>query len=127
MLHRLLAVEHMYCAINGNYVSEINVSAMAVAYAVCSSRLVVEIMGRLGPGGSYTLLKKWLKSHVGEPVKVPDGVVHIAFDNEQRLIKNYLTRGESKVKLDILTNVLGIVLPVPSVLNLRKDFRCTNW
>ena len=126
-LHRLLAVEHMYCARNQNYVSELGMAAFAIAYAVCSSRLVIEILGRIGPGGSYTLLKQWRKSHVGEPAMVPDGVVHVAFDNEQRLVKNYLTRGDTKVTLDIFTNILGIILPEPTVLNLRKDLQSTFW
>ena len=126
-LRRLLAVEHMYCARNQNYVSELGMAALAIAYAVCSSRLVIEILGRIGPGGSYTLLKQWLKSHVGEPAMVPDGVVHVALDNEQRLVKNYLTRGDTKVRLDIFANILGIILPEPTVLNLRKDFQSTFW
>ena len=63
------------------------IAAMLVAYVASNSRLVTELMGRLGPGGSYTLLKQWLKQNVGDPVLVPEGVVNIAFDNEQRLIK----------------------------------------
>ena len=59
-MHRLLAVEHLYCAVNSKYVSEMSIAAMAVAYALCSSRLIVEILGRIGPGGSYPLLKQWL-------------------------------------------------------------------
>ena len=52
-LHRLMAVEHMYCARNPTYVSELSIAAMSVAYAVCNSRLVVDMLGRIGPGGSY--------------------------------------------------------------------------
>ena len=61
---------------------------MSVAYAVCNSRLVVDMLGRIGPGRSYPLLKQWLKENVGEPDKVPNGIVHIAFDKDQRLVKN---------------------------------------
>ena len=117
----------MNCAKNQNYASELGMATLAIAFAVCSSRLVIEILGGVGPGGSYTLLKQWLKSHVGEPAMVPDGVVNGAFDNEQRLVKNYLTCGDAKVTLDIFTNILGIELPEPAVLNLRKDFKSTSW
>ncbi len=99
--------------------SELNVAAMAVAYSASGSRLVVDILGRVGPGGSYPLLKQWLKQHVRQPAEVPDGVVNIAFDNE-RLVKNYLTRGYSKVTLDIFTNVLAFVLPEPILLTNGK-------
>ena len=46
--------------------SEFNVAVMALVYAVSSSRLVVDILGRVGPGGSYTTLKQWLKANSGE-------------------------------------------------------------
>ena len=52
-LHRLMAIEHMYCARNPTYVSELSIAAMSVAYSVCNSRLVVDMLGRIGPGGSY--------------------------------------------------------------------------
>ena len=87
-LHRLMAVEHMYCARNPAYVAELSIAAMSIGYAECNSRLVVNMLGRIGPGGSYPLLKQWLKENVGEPDKVPNGIVHIAFDKEQRLVKN---------------------------------------
>lgn len=122
-LHRALAVEHMYCARNSNYVAEFNVAAMAVAYSVSSSRLVVNLLGRMGPGGSYTLLKNWLKANAGEPVHVPEGVVAVAFDNEQRLCKNYLTRQGGKVVLDIMTNIVACVLPEDRSFNDRESFK----
>ena len=58
---------------------------------------------------------------------MPDGVVQVVFDNEQRLVKSYLTRGDTKVKLDIFTNVLGVVLPEPDELNHRQDFKTSKW
>ena len=94
--------------------SALNIAAMSVAYAVCNSRIVIEVTGRIGPGGSYTLLKQWLKQNIGQPAKVPDGVVAIALDNKQRLIRNYLTRADGKVKLDIITNILPMILQTAS-------------
>ena len=126
-LHRALAVEHIYCARNSNYVSEFNIAAMAVAYAVSSSRLVVDILGRVGPGGSYTTLKQWMKANSGEPLSAPQGVLAVAFDNEQRLVKNYLTRHRGRVSVDIITNVVTCVLPESSDLNQREDFKICHW
>ena len=126
-LHRALAVEHIYCARNSNYVSEFNIAAMAVAYAVSSSRLVVDILGRIGPGGSYTTLKQWMKANSGEPLSAPQGVLAVAFDNGQRLVKNYLTRHRGRVSVDIITNVVTCVLPENSDLNQREDFKICHW
>lgn len=100
---------------------------MSVAYAVCNSQIAVDMMGRVGPGGPNSLLKQWLKQNVGEPASVPDGVVNKVFDNEQRLVKNYLTRGDGKVTLDVFTNILAMKMPLPPDLNQRADFKTCNW
>ncbi len=85
--------------------SEFHVGFQAVAYAVSSSRLVVDMMGHIGPGGSYTLLKSWLNELGGSVLEVPDGLIVVAFDNEQRLLRNYLARGTNRSRLEILTNI----------------------
>ena len=58
---------------------------------------------------------------------MPNGVVHIAFDNEQRLVKNYLTRADGKVTLDTFTNILAMKLRHLAELNTRSDFKTCNW
>lgn len=126
-VHRALAVEHMYCARNSNFVSEFNIAVMALVYAVSSRKLVVNIVGRVGPGGSYSTLKNWLKANSGEPISAPKGVLAVAFDNEQRLVKNYLTRSKGKATIDIISNVVAFVLPEDNSLSHREDFKISHW
>ena len=51
------------------------------------------------------MLKQWLLQLGGEPLKVPSGTILVTFDNEQRLLKNYLSRGSNRSRLDVLTNI----------------------
>ena len=89
--HCSMAIEHIYAAKNLKFVSEFNILAMFVAYAVSGSRMVVDMLGRIGPGGSYSLLKQWLATMSSKPAYAPPGFIRVAFDNEQKIRKNYLT------------------------------------
>ena len=90
------------------------------SYALSGSRLVVDLMGHFSPGGSYKLLKDWLMDLGGEPLEVPDGFILVAFDNEQRLLKNYLARGSNRSRMDVLTNVCCAVVDSESDITLMQ-------
>ena len=96
--------------------------------AACSSRMVVEILGRIGHGGSYPLLKQQLKSNTGAKAKVPDDAVKVVFYNEQRLLKSYLTSVGHKVKLDII-KIMSLASYYSSKTNwiTTKMSKTSNW
>jgi len=121
------AMECLRAARHNNYVSEFHIAFQAVAYAVSGSRLVVDMLGHLGPGGSYKLLKDWLVGLGGEPLSVPQGLILVAFDNEQRLLRNYLSRGNNRSRLDILTNVCCAVLNKDNTLQQKENLHPRNW
>lgn len=129
LFHCSMAMEHVYAARNLKYVSEFNIAAMFVAYAVSSSRMVAEMLGRIGPGGSYSVMKQWVGSLSAEPVHAPSGFVKVAFDNEQKLRKNYLTRGGGHVSISIFTNIMGVTFPGTDFKEVekREDFKSCNW
>ena len=121
------AMECLRAARHNNYVSEFHVAFQAVAYALSGSRLVVDMLGHLGPGGSYKLLKDWLVGLGGEPLAVPKGLVLIAFDNEQRLLRNYLSRGSNRSRLDIITNVCCAVLDGQNAMQQDQSLHRRQW
>ena len=47
--------------------------------------------------GSFSKFIKWQESLAGEPQTLPNGLVFLAFDNEQKGQKNYLNRGDNTV------------------------------
>ena len=51
-----------------------------------------------------------------EVITVPKGVLVVAFDNEQRLLKNYLSRGTNRSQLYVLTNICCSVIDEESDL-----------
>ena len=73
------------------------------------------------PGGSYQLVKQWLQDMSSSPLVVPDGFISRGFDNQQRLLKNWLARGTNRSQAEVLTNVLCAVHD--ERLHVQKDAR----
>ena len=65
------AVECLRGARHGKFVSEFHIGLQAIAYALSGSRLVVDLMGHVGPGCEYIMLKAWLDDLGGLPLKMP--------------------------------------------------------
>ena len=77
------AIDCIYSALDLRYVSEFHIPFQAVSYAISGSSIVTEMIGHLGPGASYKLVKEWLSEMGSEPLVVSEGCITIAFDNEQ--------------------------------------------
>ena len=108
------------------HVSDFHIALQAVSYAVSGSRLVVDMIGHAGPGGSYTLLKEWLLQLSSSPLQVPSGMLVVAFDNEQRLLKNYLSHGANRSRIDVLTNIICAVFDGKN-LEQQSELHPSNW
>ena len=59
-LRRQVCIESLYSAKHLKYTSEFFAGFEAVAYAICGSKAVVNMIGHLGPGCGYQLLKKMM-------------------------------------------------------------------
>ena len=105
-LRRQVRIESLYSARHLNYVSGFFPSLQAVVYAICGSKTAVDIIGHLGPGCSYHLMKDWLQEMASEKVVIPSGFITVSFDNEQRLLKNWLARGSNRSAIEVLTNIV---------------------
>ena len=55
----------------------------SICYSIAGSRTVMDLMGHLGAGVSYSLLKSWLSDIGGEELVVPFGFANAAFGNDQ--------------------------------------------
>ena len=84
------------------------------------------MIGHAGPGGSYTLLKEWLLQLSSSPLQVPSGMLVVAFDNEQRLLKNFLSRGANRSRIDVLTNIMCAVFEGKN-LEQQSELHPSNW
>ena len=126
-LRRQSCIESLYSARHLKYVSEFFISAQAVAYAICGSKTVVKMMGHLGPGCSYHLLKDWMAEMASERIPIPAGFVSVGFDNEQRILKNWLARGSNRSSLEVLTNLVCAVHDEKSDVQLDGSLHPRSW
>ena len=81
----------------------------------------------LGPGCSYHPMKDWLKEMASEHVVVPSGFVSISFDNEQRLLKNWLARGNNRSAIEVLTNIVCAVHDPTCEAQLNTAYHSRHW
>jgi len=102
-----MVVNGIYGARHAKYVSEINLVASAIKYSLARSKTVINIDNHLTSGGSYFYFQKWLEELSDIEEALPNGLLFIAFDNEQKGQKNYLDRGFNKVIFHIVTSFVA--------------------
>jgi hypothetical protein len=102
-----VVVDAIYGARHGRYVSGINLVASAIKYSLARSKTVINIDNHITSGGSYFYFQKWLEEVSGVEEALPNGLLFIAFDNEQKGQKNYLDRGFNKVIFHIVTSFVA--------------------
>ncbi|XP_077996902.1 uncharacterized protein LOC144450194 [Glandiceps talaboti] len=113
---RFQAIENIYGARNLNYVSDLTFAVQAVNHSVTKSELSANIFGHCTTAASANLLNIWLKSMENNCPPAPNGLIEYAFDNEQRLMRTWLSRRGNKQTLDILTNIIVCQLHPTSIL-----------
>lgn len=104
---RAVAVDAIYGSRHGKYVSEINLVASAIKYSITRSKMVIDIDKHITSGGCYSQFQKWLDRLSKEQEPLPDGLLFIAFDNEQKGQKNYLDRGFNTVIFHTVTSFVA--------------------
>ena len=85
-----VAVDAIYGARHGKYVSEIQLAASAIKYSIARSKIIITIDNHITSSRSYYQFQKWLEELSEHEKLLPEGLLFLAFDNEQRGQKNYL-------------------------------------
>ena len=102
-----VAIDSIYGARHGKYVSEIQLAVSAIKYSVARSKMVIDIDNHITSSGSYYRFQKWLEELSKHEEPLPEGLLFLAFDNEQRGQKNYLDRGFNTVIYHIVTSFVA--------------------
>src|SRR6185369_752241 len=105
---------------HGKYVSEINLAASAVKYSLARSKKVINIDNHITSAGSYSTFQNWLDGLAGEEERLPNGLLFLAFDNEQKGQKNYLDHGSNIVIYHIVTSF------VVFDMEPQNEMQCSN-
>lgn len=103
----VVAVDAIYGARHGKYVSEIHLAASAIKYCITQSKKIISIDNHITSSGSYYRFQKWLEELSEHEEKLPEGLLFLAFDNEQRGQKNYLDRGFNTMIFHIVTSFVA--------------------
>jgi thiol-disulfide isomerase/thioredoxin len=102
-----VAVDAIYGARHEKYVSEIQLAASAIKYSIARSKMIITIDNHITSSGSYYRFQKWLEELSEHEESLPEGLLFLAFDNEQRGQKNYLDRGSNTVIFHIVTSFVA--------------------
>ncbi|RHZ86518.1 hypothetical protein Glove_50g130 [Diversispora epigaea] len=102
-----IAINIIYEARHGKYVSEIHLAASAIKYSIARSKIIINIDNHLISLGSYYQFQKWLEELSEHEEKLPESLLFLAFNNEQRGQKNYLDRGFNTIIFHIITSFVA--------------------
>ncbi|RIB20500.1 hypothetical protein C2G38_2141143 [Gigaspora rosea] len=97
-------VDSLYGARHEKYVSEIQLALSAIKYSIARSKMIINIDNYITSSGSYYRFQKWIEELSKYKEPLPEGLLFLAFDNEQRGQKNYLDRGFNTVIYYIVTS-----------------------
>ncbi|RIB30042.1 hypothetical protein C2G38_2027186 [Gigaspora rosea] len=101
------AVDLICGARHGKYVSEVQLALSAIKYLIARSRMIVNIDNHITNLVSEYRFQKWLEELSKHEEPLPEGLLFLAFDNEQRGQKNYLDRGFNTVIYHVVTSFVG--------------------
>ncbi|RIB00030.1 hypothetical protein C2G38_2235955, partial [Gigaspora rosea] len=109
------------------YVSEIQLALSAIKYSIARSRMIINIDNHITNSGREYQFQKWLEKLSQHEEPLPEGLLFLAFDNEQRGQKNYLDRGFNTVIYHIVTSFVGFnMAPQNKIQNNDLTWTCDS-
>ena len=121
------AVEQVLKLRNLLTVSPFGFQRNIVQYVVSGSKLATNLMGSWEPGGSYTKVSQYIRGPI-DPPTIPDGDIHIAVDNEQRVGKTSgRIREGSTIRLDICTTMSCIQSKESKGVQSKMELKPESW
>lgn len=105
------SLEALYGARNLKFIAPFSFMENLMIYYMSQSKTAAEIFGSSCPGGVYSTLKSFIHRETTSELKCPDGDVVVAFDNNQRLSRNWQIGVNSKMPMSCITSVCSIIHP----------------
>jgi hypothetical protein len=102
-----VAVDTIYGARHLKYVSAINLAASAIKYSLAKSKTIIDIDNHFLSSGGFNKFIQWQEDLARESTPLSDGLLFLAFDNEQKGQKNYLDRGNNTVIFHTVTSFIS--------------------
>ena len=132
MLKNAVAAECIMGARNKRYVSPLCAVPASIVYGVTGSRLAIDTINQLLPCGNYSHLISWLfKLHAtdnsDDSVNLDSFSLFYAFDNNQRLLRSWLSRNFNKQVVQIMTNICRVRVNDVSKIQFKENLHPSSW
>ncbi|XP_070546632.1 uncharacterized protein [Ptychodera flava] len=122
-----MAIEHLYGLVVKASIAPFSFMLSLLLYGITGSAMLVSVLSKVCPSGSWTTFRRWLASRASQPIKLPcAGDLAIAFDNDQIVQKQYEVKAGGKPRVSILTSVCYVVFGLRG-LQLQQDLAPSNW
>lgn len=118
---KVIAAEHLYGLVNRNFMAPFSFAKNVVSYSLTRSKILLDLNGKMHPGGRYSNMKVWLDNMALDLLPFPKGDVLVAFDNDQIVQKRWTVRVDNKAKVSILTSVCHAEVDQNGSLQRRAD------
>jgi hypothetical protein len=102
-----VAVDAIYGARHRRYVSSINLAASAIKYSIAKSKTIIDLDNHFLSSGGFNKFIQWQEDLAHKPTPLSNGLLFLAFDNEQKGQKNYLDRGNNTVIFHTVTSFIS--------------------
>ena len=121
------SVEQVLNTQNLTTVSPFSFQRNLVQFTITGSKLATNLLGSWEPAGAYTKVQSFINKSAEAP-KIPDGDVHMAIDNEQRVGKSSgRIRAGSNIRLDICTTMSCLQPSENGNLQRKEHLKPEMW
>ena len=86
------------------------------------SEQIANIIGKLVPAGGYFSVQGWISRKSKIKPECPDGVVAVAFDNDQVIGRTWRIHAANKQKVSVITTTLYNILDKHSKMQTLENF-----
>ncbi|CAG2207306.1 unnamed protein product [Mytilus edulis] len=120
-------VEQIYYARNIKLVTPFAFQRNLVSYSLTNSKLCTSLNGCWESSGSYSTVHSYICSPC-DPINCPDGYVHCAIDNNQKVGKSSgRISVNSKVPVDVCTSVSNFQIDSENSIQNKTDLMPSEW
>ena len=120
-------LEQVHYARNLKYVSPFAFQRNVVSYSLTNSKICTNLTGHWESSGCYSTVHDFICSPA-DPISCPEGYVHCAIDNNQKIGKSSGRISEgSKVPMDICTSVSNFLVNPNSSIQNSESLAPSAW
>ena len=116
-------IEQLYSTGNKLLILPMSFQPNLLACSLSGSELIVNMIGKTRPAGSYSFMKKWLPNQA-EEIKFPDGLVWCVFDNEQVVGKRQVAMTDNNtVPVSVITSNAYLEIDPQSEIQCQPELK----